>query len=116
MVDDAETAFKKRQFREVLRITGDKRLADNRDALMIRGDAFSHLNQYDEAIRTLKKVATADEFLPNFLIGVYYVRVGNGKGAQKYLRIAQKLEPEHPTIPGELRLAQRLISKSKKKA
>lgn len=111
----AERLYAGSNFSGTLEALDCPELEDNIDALRIKADVFGKQARYQEAIECLNKIIAANEndFLANFLLGIFHFRIGNFDEAVRFYEIADRLSPAHPTIATDLPFARKLQSLSR---
>ena len=105
----ARELYAKGCFDEALSIIEDKKFDNDINALRIRADIYGKFGDYEKAIDCLHFIRSErkNDFLANFLLGIFYFRVLQFDESIKYFEIADDISPGFPTIATELPAARR---------
>ncbi len=105
----AQKDFNAGRMKKAIELLSDKRLADNIDALMLRGDALHKSGDNSGAVDDLLKVIEKDKenFLAYFLLGMAYFRMMDFDNSAEYLEKARERSPQHITVLRDLAAAKR---------
>ncbi len=103
------------QFQRALDLVNDEQLDESIEALRIRGDAYAKMNNYPDSITALVKIRALQphDFLAHFLLGIFYYRIGDFENSVASFEIAQKMNPDNPTIKSDLPAARRQLKLQK---
>lgn len=117
IIRKAADKYSKGKFQETLELLNDDIFNDSIDALRIRADSYGNLHDYKNAIKELNTILKnlPEDFLSNFLLGIFNYRIGNFKKSVLHYKRAQKVFPDHPTIKSDLPEAIKKLKKSKAK-
>jgi len=107
----AQSYYAEQRFNDALQLVIKPEFDGNVEALRIRADVFGKKSEYQDAIQCLHKILALiqDDFLANFLLGIFYYRIRDYKNSVRYFEVADKLSPGHPTIMTDLPAARRRL-------
>jgi tetratricopeptide (TPR) repeat protein len=103
-IREARELYSKGEFRKALYSVRDPVFDNDINALRIRADIYGKFGEYEKSIECLLKIRDEREndFLANFLLGIFYFRVLDFESSIRYFEVADDISPNHPTIATDL--------------